>query len=93
MLMTANQDSRPQGLTARETAELLGVEVATVYAYASRGALTRRVSPDGRRSNYDPDEVELLARKGRPRSVRRRPGAVDVVIGTTISEIGDGWIR
>lgn len=80
-------------LTAVEVADRLGVEVATVYAYASRGALTRRVGPDGRRSRYAADEVELLARKGRPRSVRRRPGAVDVVIGTTISEIGDGWIR
>ncbi len=81
------------GLTAAQVAERLGVEVATVYAYASRKALTRRAGPDGRRSRYDADEVELLARKGRPRSVRRRPGAVDVVIGTTVSEIGDGWVR
>ncbi len=86
-------DNSHSGLTARETAERLGVEVATVYAYASRGSLSRRVGPDGRRSRYDPDEVELLARKGRPRSIRRSPGAVDVVIGTTISQIGDGWIR
>ncbi|CAN5799308.1 citrate synthase [soil metagenome] len=86
-------DTTDHGLTAAEAAERLGVELATVYAYASRGSLTRRPGPDGRRSRYDPDEVELLARKGRPRSIRRRPGAVDVVIGTTISEIGDGWIR
>lgn len=79
-------------LTAAEVAEQLGVEIATVYAYASRGALTRRPGP-GRRSHYDADEVELLARKGRPRSARRRPGAIEVVIGTTVCEIGDGWIR
>ncbi|QXC62876.1 hypothetical protein KSP35_08880 [Aquihabitans sp. G128] len=80
-------------LSAREVADRLGVELSTVYAYASRGSLTRRTGSDGRRSRYDADEVELLARKGRPRSVRRRPGAVDVVIGTTVSEIGDGWVR
>lgn len=93
MLMTLNERTAGQGLTAAQTAERLGVEVATVYAYASRGSLRRRTGPDGRRSFYDRDEVELLRRKARPRSLRRRPGAVEVVIGTTISEIGDGWIR
>lgn len=80
-------------LTAREVADRLGVELATVYAYASRGALTRRPAGDGRRSVYDADQVEALARRSRPRSARRRIAAVDVVIGTTVSEIGDGWIR
>lgn len=79
-------------LTATQVAERLGVDVTTVYAYASRGALTRLPGP-GRSSRYHADEVELLARKGRPRSARRKPGAIDVVIGTTVSEIGDGWIR
>ena len=80
-------------LSAKEVADRLGVELATVYAYASRGSLTRRPGPDGRTSVYDADEVEALARRARPRSTRRRVGAVDVVIGTTVSEIGDGWIR
>lgn len=80
-------------LSAKQVADRLGVELATVYAYASRGSLTRRPGPDGRRSVYDADEVELLARRARPRSTRRRAGAVDVVIGTTVSEIGDGWIQ
>jgi citrate synthase len=80
-------------LTAKQVADRLGVERATVYAYASRGSLTRRPGPDGRSSVYDADEVEALARRARPRSTRRRVGAVDVVIGTTVSEIGDGWVR
>ncbi|MCU1371262.1 MAG: hypothetical protein JWO77_2456 [Ilumatobacteraceae bacterium] len=80
-------------LTAQQVAERLGVERSTVYAYASRGSLTRRPGADGRTSFYDGDEVEALARRARPRSTRRRVGAVDVVIGTTVSEIGDGWIR
>jgi citrate synthase len=82
-----------EDLTAVEVAERLSVELPTVYAYASRGSLTRRPGPDGRASRYDADEVELLAQRARPRSSRRRPGAIDVVIGTTVSEIGDGWIR
>lgn len=93
MLMTLDERTPDRRLTAAQTAERLGVEVATVYAYASRGSPRRRTGPDGRRSFYDRDEVELLRRKARPRSVRRRPGAVEVVIGTTISEISDGWIR
>ncbi|MFN8016745.1 MAG: citrate synthase [Acidimicrobiales bacterium] len=80
-------------LTARQAADRLGVELATVYAYASRGVLTRHAGPDGRSSRYDHDEVEALVRRARPRSARRRTGGVDVVIGTTVSEIGDGWIR
>lgn len=80
-------------LSAKQVADRLGVELATVYAYASRGSLTRLPGPDGRSSVYDADEVEALARRARPRSTRRRVGAVDVVIGTTVSEIGDGWIR
>ena len=80
-------------VSAREAADRLGVELATVYAYASRGVLTRRPGPDGRSSRYDRDEVEALARRSRPRSARRRTGGVDVVIGTTVSEIGDGWVR
>lgn len=80
-------------LSARQVADRLGVELATVYAYASRGALSRVPAPEGRGSRYRADEVEALARRSRPRSARRRTTAVDVVIGTTVSEIGDGWIR
>ena len=82
-----------EGLSAKEVADRLGVETATVYAYVSRGALERLPGTEGRRSRYDPDQVEELARRTRPRSTRRRTGAVDVVIGTTVSEIGDGWVR
>ena len=71
-------------LSAKEVADRLGVELATVYAYASRGSLTRRPGPDGRTSVYDADEVEALARRARPRSTRRRVGAVDVVIGVPV---------
>lgn len=92
MLMSGSPTSSNRGLSAAEVAERLGVTAATVYAYASRGSLTK-VGSDGRHSLYDAGEVEALAQRSRPRSGRRTSAAVDVTIGTTVSEIGDGWIR
>ncbi len=80
-------------ITAREAAGRLGVDVRTLYAYVSRGSLHRSGADGNRRSLYDADEVELLARRGRPRSTGRSRAGIDVVIGSSISAIGDGWIR
>ncbi|GAA1847250.1 citrate synthase [Asanoa iriomotensis] len=71
-------------LTATEAAERLGVKPATLYAYVSRGVLARRRSPAGQ-SLFDPAEVELLARRGRP---RRATGASEVVIESGITALG-----
>src|ERR1700753_1680433 len=54
-------------LTAAEAARRLGVKPATLYAYVSRGVLTRRKDPAGRTSRYDAQEIEDLAPRGRPR--------------------------
>ena len=54
-------------LTAAEAAQRLGVKPATLYAYVSRGVLRRDKTPGGRGSLFDSDEVERLARRGRPR--------------------------
>jgi citrate synthase len=80
-------------ITAHEAAGRLGVDVRTLYAYVSRGSLHRSGADGNRRSLYDADEVELLARRGRPRSTGRSRAGIDVVIGSSISAIGDGWIR
>lgn len=42
------------GLSAEEAAERLGVKPATLYAYVSRGAVSRRRAPDGH-SVFDPE--------------------------------------
>jgi citrate synthase len=55
-------------IDAATAAERLGVKPATLYAYVSRGVLQRRHSEDGRRSLFSADEIERLARRGRPRS-------------------------
>ncbi|MDR8414434.1 citrate synthase, partial [Nonomuraea sp. 3-1Str] len=53
-------------IDAATAAERLGVKPATLYAYVSRGLLTRRHGDD-RRSLFEAGEIERLARRGRPR--------------------------
>lgn len=78
---------------ARTAAERLGVDVRTLYAYVSRGALRRVPAPDGRSSRYDSDELELLARRSRPRTLPRPAASIDLVIATRVSTVTDGVVR
>jgi len=79
-------------LTAAQTAQRLGVKVPTVYAYVSRGHLRSERSPDGRSSTFDPDEVEQLARRGRPRRTTRAP-LLEIDIETAVTDVADGHLR
>ncbi len=74
------------GLTAQEAADRLGVKLATLYAYVSRGALQRWREPGSRRSHFDAAEVEELARRGKPRR-SSLPLALDLVVHTRLTEI------
>jgi citrate synthase len=56
-------------LTSAEAAERLGVKTSTLYAYVSRGVLSRVRTPTG--STFDPQEVARLARSGRHRFAER----------------------
>jgi citrate synthase len=71
-------------LSVDEAARRLGVKPATLYAYVSRGVLTRR-SADGR-SMFDPAEVERVARRGRP---RRGAGTPELVIESAVTTLGE----
>lgn len=75
---------------AAEAAQRLGIKQASLYSYVSRGVLTRRKSTDGRASLFQVNEVEGLARRGRP---RRAPGAGELVIETELTEIAGGQLR
>src|ERR1700753_3775368 len=77
-------------LTAAEAARRLGVKPATLYAYVSRGVLTRRKDPAGRTSRFDAAEVEDLARRGRP---RRQAGAAHIVSESALTEIDGAQSR
>src|SRR5579859_4877953 len=71
-------------LTALQAAQRLGVKPATLYAYVSRGVLHRDRAPDGRGSLFDSEEVERLARRGRP----RRPAGVADITGDRLRSRG-----
>jgi citrate synthase len=73
-------------LSTAQAAARLGVRPQTLYAYASRGVLHSHRSPDGRTSRWDPAQVELLARRGRPRAASRSR-SLDIEIRTGITEI------
>src|SRR6185437_4881429 len=77
-------------LTAAETARRLGVKPATLYAYVSRGVLCRVRAPDGRTSLFGAEEVEQLARRGRP---RRPAGVADITVESAITEITGNSLR
>ncbi|MEU6644376.1 citrate/2-methylcitrate synthase [Saccharomonospora sp. NPDC046836] len=59
-------------LTADEAAELLGVQRQTVYAYVSRGQLTRALKPGSRQSWFRRTDVEAMARGDRAQQAGRK---------------------
>src|SRR5579863_2536786 len=77
-------------MTAAEAARRLGVKPATLYAYVSRGVLSRDKAADGRGSRFDAEEVERLARRGRP---RRPAGTADITVESAITEITADRLR
>src|SRR3984957_11375191 len=80
-------------VNARTAAERLGVDVRTLYAYVSRGALRRAPGADARTSRYDSDELDLLARRSRPRTLPRPAASIDLIIATRVSTVTDGMVR
>jgi citrate synthase len=73
-------------IDAAEAARRLGVKPATLYAYVSRGVLRRRPGSDGRRSMFDAAEVDVLARRGRP----RRAAETELVVESAVTAlVGD----
>src|SRR5215211_1341185 len=80
-------------LTTAEAARRLGVKPATLYAYVSRGLLSRERASDGRTSTFDPAEIDRLARPGRPRRGRRPVS--ELVLPSALTAIAHGlpWYR
>jgi citrate synthase len=77
-------------LSAAEASRRLGIKPETLYAYVSRGLLRRRRSPDGRRSWFEPAEVERLAERSRQPSGR---SARLLGIESSITSIQGGGYR
>ncbi|HUZ10251.1 MAG TPA: helix-turn-helix domain-containing protein [Acidimicrobiales bacterium] len=78
-------------LDSDEAARRLGVKLATLYAYVSRGLLDSHRSPDGRRSLFVLDDVEQLARRARGgRRVETRLATVTTSV-TQLREDGPAY--
>jgi citrate synthase len=88
-----NRERGARRLTTAEAAARLGVKPATLYAYVSRGLLSRERAPDGRTSSFDPAEIDRMARPGRPRRGRRP--AAELVLPSALTAIAHGlpWYR
>lgn len=84
IIMTSPRTKEAGWLTAAEAAAQLGVKRQTLYAYVSRGLLTRIVDEDGRTSRYDPAEIERLRRQRRPAE-----GELTTAITTAITRVDD----
>ncbi|HEX4245264.1 MAG TPA: citrate synthase, partial [Acidimicrobiales bacterium] len=68
-------------LESEEAARRLGVKLPTLYAYVSRGLLTSQRAADGKRSLFDLDQIEALARRSRGgRQVETRLATVTTAI-------------
>jgi citrate synthase len=72
---------------AAEAAERLGIKPASLYAYVSRGVITRRREPVGRASMFDAGEIEELVHRGRPRRISGGATPAELVIESALTEI------
>jgi citrate synthase len=95
-VMTGDRTGGPERgwLSSAEAARRLGIKQETLYAYVSRGMLSRRKDPGARESRFDPAEVARLSE--RRRSGSSRAGALEVVIDsalTLLDPVGRIWFR
>jgi citrate synthase len=83
-------DGVTEWIGTAEAARRLGIKPATLYSYVSRGILRRQTGEDGRASRFDADEVEVLARRGRP---RHSPEARHFIFESSLTEISPDSLR
>src|SRR6266436_7406623 len=81
-------------LTARQTADRLGIKLDTLYAYVSRGRLRSVMVPGTRERRYRSQDVEALlnARSGARPPHSPDPEALMPVIGSSICLIENGHL-
>ena len=70
---------QPASFTARETAELLGIKLDTLYAYVSRGLLASVSVPGSRERRYEAAAVERFRASRGGRGVRPTEALVPVI--------------
>jgi citrate synthase len=75
-----------------EAARLLGVSPATLYAYVSRGRISRLRAADGRTSLFPVDEIDALRTASRRTDPTPRP-TIDVQIASSITRLADDGVE
>lgn len=73
-------------VSAEEAVRFLGVERATLYAYVSRGLITRAPGPDGRRRLYQRADLERLRAKHDARAGHGPSAAAALRFGQPVLE-------
>jgi len=79
-----------RSIGAAEAAARLGVKRETLYAYVSRGQLSRKRGTGGRESVFDGSEVDALAARTRRGG---RAGALEVVVASGITSLEGDRLR
>ncbi|MEL6893128.1 MAG: citrate/2-methylcitrate synthase [Actinomycetota bacterium] len=77
---------------APEAARRLDVTLNTLYAYVSRGRISRTTAADGRTSLFDLDEVAALRERSR-RKPPELPPSIDVRIATGVTNLDEAGVR
>jgi len=78
-------------LSARESAERLGIKLDTLYAYVSRGLLRSIEVDDSRERHYDAEDIERFrSARGGKRGARAVAEALMPVIGSAVCLIENG---
>ena len=77
---------------APEAARILGVSPSTLYAYVSRGHVSRVRAADGRTSLFAVDELDTVRAAGRGNDQAPRP-TIDVQIASAITKLGDDGVE
>jgi citrate synthase len=80
---------KPTSLIVGEVAELLGVKVETVYAYVSRGLLTRLPGSE-KESRFDVAEVQQLGVRGRRTNL---PKPEPLLVMSELTEVTSAAVR
>lgn len=87
-----DDDTMSTLIRSAEAARLLGVTQATLYAYVSRGKVSRQTAADGRASLFSLDEIEELARTSRRAPLAPTP-TIDVQITSRVTTLSEEGVR
>jgi citrate synthase len=73
---------------APEAARRLGVSLPTLYAYVSRGRVSRVTAADGRASLFDVAELDALNTRSK-RVSKAPPPTIDVLIASSVTQLNE----